>query len=350
MPVRQQVNGAARVAVHQDRAVDLTFAQREVIHPQHVWRTGRSGCGQPHHHAKQGHPAHRGTQDGGEPGPGPPGQGQTDSLEHLQQYRGAPPIADAQTFDLLAEGVPGATRLVAEQAPHRQLDENRLPTHCGVSNLASVAAMHSSRQHPAARARKRTVLDGPRRDPHHRIHWAHLLHYDPVQMREDHPQQFLTQSQRSHRSASPSTFTKFVPEPDIWRGFCSDKCHFPPSLADSFTGHHWWSAAGTIFGRPVPCLRLDRRKASDRRPRPVPKENSAPSSPVDRLVPGPPCTGTNKHWEPPQLRRSINSLAPYDTFRSTGPIWSAGNLSRGLQTTTGYVTGSTGFAVGVSTK
>lgn len=49
LPVRQQVNGTAGAAAGQDRAVDLAFAQREVIHPQHRWCTGRSAGGQQHH-------------------------------------------------------------------------------------------------------------------------------------------------------------------------------------------------------------------------------------------------------------------------------------------------------------
>ena len=100
-PVRQQVYGPVGLDVDQDRAVESTATEREVI-AQHPHRPGPRG-GQGHQQPQHAGPPGRHPQRGGQPGPGPPGQRRRDRPQRGIQRRGPARVPRGQPFNLLGE-------------------------------------------------------------------------------------------------------------------------------------------------------------------------------------------------------------------------------------------------------
>jgi hypothetical protein len=77
-PVRQQLDRLARSDVHQDSPVDLAASEREVTGPEDLRRGADPRLGQGGDQAQQRGPVRRGAQRGGQPGPGPARQRESD--------------------------------------------------------------------------------------------------------------------------------------------------------------------------------------------------------------------------------------------------------------------------------
>ena len=130
LPTGQQLHRRAGLAIDQHGAIDLATAKREIVHPKHPRRDGRRlGIRQGQQQPQQRRPAGGGVQPPGEPSSGATGQRDRDLLQQPAQQRGAPPVADRQTLDLLSERPPPARLLLAEQSPNRQHDHHPAPAH-----------------------------------------------------------------------------------------------------------------------------------------------------------------------------------------------------------------------------
>ena len=87
LAVAQQVHRLAGLRVDQDGSVVPAAAEREIIDPQGLHGPGL-GVGQGHDQPQQAGPSCGQVQQGGQPLPGPPGQGQRDPGEHARQRPG----------------------------------------------------------------------------------------------------------------------------------------------------------------------------------------------------------------------------------------------------------------------
>lgn len=85
----EHVDHAMGFSAGQNGGVRLTPADREVVHAQHA-RRAELRIGQRHDPAQQGHPSCAEAQLGGQPGAGPSGQREPDSLQDVVEPSGEP--------------------------------------------------------------------------------------------------------------------------------------------------------------------------------------------------------------------------------------------------------------------
>ncbi|MDH6115359.1 hypothetical protein P3T36_007195 [Kitasatospora sp. MAP12-15] len=100
--VGQQVDGPARLDVDQDRRVDVSFAQCELVHAEHARRRRRAlreGSYQP----QQRGSAHRSGESVCQPGAGAAREHQGHLLQSGLQALAPPPVTEGQTWHLLGE-------------------------------------------------------------------------------------------------------------------------------------------------------------------------------------------------------------------------------------------------------
>ncbi len=139
--VGKQIDHRRGVDVDQDGAVGPALAEGEVVHPQHQ-RTGRcvgrGRVGQSHQHAEQRHPADCHRKHRRHTGSGPPGQGQRDRHQQAVQWRGSPALADGQALGLFNEGTAQASRLIADEAANRQVNNDGPPGDGGIGKVPLV--------------------------------------------------------------------------------------------------------------------------------------------------------------------------------------------------------------------
>jgi hypothetical protein len=181
LPVRQHVDEAVAVHVHQHGRIRMALALGDVIDAEHGDRPGlrvRQAPDQP----DQGEPGNDGTERRGQPGTRAAGQCQRDLLQQAPQPRRAALIPAGQPRNLLGERGHRARRAALQHNLHRP------PAAGKIGQAPPVPVMHPGRDLPAAAARQRG-RPGPRRDPHP---GAQVLDVDKVQarqVREQHHQQ-----------------------------------------------------------------------------------------------------------------------------------------------------------------
>lgn len=81
--------------------------------------------------------------------PGAASQRQADRLQQPPGHRGAAAVSPGQARDLLGERPPRAVRNRAEEPPHGQVDDHRLPSHRRVVQVPLIAAVHPGSDRPA---------------------------------------------------------------------------------------------------------------------------------------------------------------------------------------------------------
>ncbi len=93
------------------------------------------------------------------------GQRHPHPCDQRTQRRAAAGIALRQTGHLLAESLPRAGQVAADQPPHGQLDHHRSAPDRKIRKAAAVIAVHPGGACPASRTGHR-IRPGPRDDPH----------------------------------------------------------------------------------------------------------------------------------------------------------------------------------------
>ena len=104
--------------IDQHRAVVMPAAQRELINTKHSHPADRRIRQRPDQ-AQQRRPAHRHAQRGGQPRPGPPGQGQPDRDQRCLHADAAPGVPLGQPRHLLDKRARAAVDVIAEEPTHR---------------------------------------------------------------------------------------------------------------------------------------------------------------------------------------------------------------------------------------
>jgi hypothetical protein len=140
--------------VHQDRGIDMTAADREVVHTQHLHRGDRHlryGPDQP----QQRVPAHHDPQGSGQPRCGPAGQRQPEGGQDLTQQRRVAGMRSGQTLHLLGERHRRAGGVGAAKPSDQQLDHHGGATQRDIVQASNVPAVHPVGERAAARARHR---------------------------------------------------------------------------------------------------------------------------------------------------------------------------------------------------
>lgn len=113
-PVGQQINWTARVDVHQDRAVVVSLAQGELVHPEHPRRV-YFGLRQTAYQPQERRPAGPDRERVRQAGAGPARQHHRDLLQHCLQPGTSPPMPEGESVDLLGErGLPAGAVAAAE--------------------------------------------------------------------------------------------------------------------------------------------------------------------------------------------------------------------------------------------
>jgi len=187
LPVRQHVDEAVAVHVHQHGRIRMALALGDVIDAEHGDRPGL-GIGQAPDQPDQGEPGDDGTERGGQPGTRAAGQRQRDLLQQIPQARRAALIPAGQPRNLLSERGHRARRAAAAEPAGRQHDLDRPPAAGQVGQAAPVPVMHLRRDRPAAAAGQRD-RPGSRRDPHPAAQVLDVSQVQARQVREQHHQQ-----------------------------------------------------------------------------------------------------------------------------------------------------------------
>nr|WP_256725803.1 hypothetical protein [Streptomyces sp. IMTB 2501] len=144
--VGQDVDDAAGLDVDEDRAVDVTALECEVVDAQYPRALLRRLGRQPPHTVKQGVRADRAVQQSGEPDTGPTGQAACDRYQHrLLQLAAAAvaAVAEGEPVDPLDEGSARARRLLAPEPANRQTYRRRLSTDRDVSEPPTISVVDS---------------------------------------------------------------------------------------------------------------------------------------------------------------------------------------------------------------
>ncbi len=119
-----------------------------------------------------------------QPGGGFPRQGRRDRAQLPVQGGSASLIAGGQPGHLLHERGLWTGGVLAVQAAHRQIDQDRAAADRLVGHVPHVPAVHPRRGPSARRARDRHTLPGPRRDPDHARTGLHRIHSHRGQLRQ----------------------------------------------------------------------------------------------------------------------------------------------------------------------
>jgi hypothetical protein len=181
-PIRQEIQGSVGADVDDDRAVDVSSAQREVVHAQDLRGPDRwvgQGADQPQHAV----PADGHREFVGEAGAGAPGQRQSDRLQrHLQQPGPSGPWG-RQPGHLLGERPSRTTVVVAEEPADPQHDRDRPTADGRIGQVAAVAAVHPGGEQPAPGAPRRAGTDSGHQ-PHATGSGPDIVEHDAVQVRQ----------------------------------------------------------------------------------------------------------------------------------------------------------------------
>lgn len=152
------------VHVDQHGAVVTAFAEGEVIHPEHLHRTGLR-IGQCSDQPQQRVPPHRDADRGRHPHSRPPGQGEPNLRQHPAQQRSVAAVRSGQARDLLSEGHCGTGRVLAAETAYAQLDHDTQTTNSDITQPPHVTAVHPPRALTAPASRGRRPHPRPQHDP-----------------------------------------------------------------------------------------------------------------------------------------------------------------------------------------
>jgi hypothetical protein len=150
--LRQHVHRPASLDIHQHRAVDVSLAQREVVHSQHQRHAG-SRVGRGADQPEQRRPAHGAGQLAAEARTGAAAQRERDCLQHVVQVTGPPAVTAGQARHLLSERDLRACLVSTHEPAGPQDDKHLLAAARGIGQSPLVMAVHPPRQHTTSRAR-----------------------------------------------------------------------------------------------------------------------------------------------------------------------------------------------------
>ena len=187
LPVRQHVNKAVAVHIHQHGRVRMALALGDIIDAQHGDRPGL-GIRQRPDQPDQGEPGHGRARRGGQPGTRPARQRQRDLLQQAPQLGGAPLVPAGQPGNLLSKRGHRARRIAAAEPAGLQHHLHRPPAAGKISQPAAVPVVHPGRDHPAAPAGQQH-RPGSRRDLHPAAQVFDVNKVQARQVREQHRQQ-----------------------------------------------------------------------------------------------------------------------------------------------------------------
>ncbi|SFO73278.1 hypothetical protein SAMN04489713_10933 [Actinomadura madurae] len=271
--VERDLDRSAGGDVDEDRAVDASTAQCEVVHAQH---TGclRRGFGQAADQSGQRRATHHPQQPFGQAGTRPATQRQRERPQRFPGPGAATAVADRQARDLLGEGLPGAGVVATPEPVNPQVDQHFLPADRGAGEPPFVVAVPAPRHRPALRAsgltRRRSSLDlhrGPTA--------GHPVHAHAGQMREQHSHQFLdrhTDDARDHDADYRPEPPNRDPPGQRLHGMCARASFHvspTPSSAEPYRRSRDSSDSfGSRSSTPTECRRLstiDSRRAGQHR-------------------------------------------------------------------------------------
>jgi hypothetical protein len=115
-PVGQQIDGTARVDNQQDRAVVVSRAQGELVHPEHPRRV-RFGSGRRRISRRSVDRLARTASVFAKRAPGPAGRRHPYLLQHLLRPGTSPPVPERESVDLLDEHGPPAGAVTTAEPP-----------------------------------------------------------------------------------------------------------------------------------------------------------------------------------------------------------------------------------------